>query len=400
MIHEPTVILRPERVQIDPTARVDSFVKIEGGRGITIGAHCHISSFSHINGGGGEVVFEPHSGCASGVKVVGGMPDLGYLYISAADPAEFQHAVRRKTVIGRYALLCTNAVILPGVTIGEGAVIGAGAVVTKDVPAWEIWAGVPARRIGQRDPATLRDRQAQEDRPLNVTLLSSFRDMSGKLGVYLQQVRGLAQALAEQGHKLHLVLAEGDSRDDTGEALRRVLRESWPFITSGATYQVVTHNHGGPHFGSIEHPQRFAQLAGLGNALLDHVPANADAVLIVESDLVWEAATLVRLVDHLRDVPAVAPMVMDGPHSFYDVYAHRRNGVRFTKEPPYHADLATVAPGELLQVDSAGSALAMRGELARRVRFPQEDVIVGLCRGLYESGGSVWLDPGLCVRHP
>lgn len=203
MIHEPTVILRPERVQIDPTARVDSFVKIEGGRGVTIGAHCHISSFSHINGGGGSVVFEPHSGCASGVKVVGGMPDLDYLYISAADPAEFQHAVRRKTVIGRYALLCTNAVILPGVTIGEGAVIGAGAVVTKDVPAWEIWAGVPARRIGQRDPATLRDRQAQEDRPLNVTMLSAFRDMSGKLGVYLQQVRGLAQALAEQGHKLH-----------------------------------------------------------------------------------------------------------------------------------------------------------------------------------------------------
>jgi len=32
----------------------------------------------------------------------------------------------------------------------DGAVIGAGAVVTKDVPAWEIWAGNPAKQIGVR----------------------------------------------------------------------------------------------------------------------------------------------------------------------------------------------------------------------------------------------------------
>lgn len=40
------------------------------------------------------------------------------------------------------------ATVLPGVTVGEGAIIAAGAVVTKDVPARETWAGVPARPIG------------------------------------------------------------------------------------------------------------------------------------------------------------------------------------------------------------------------------------------------------------
>ncbi|MFA5029973.1 MAG: acyltransferase [Patescibacteria group bacterium] len=43
-----------------------------------------------------------------------------------------------------------NAVLLPGVTVGKGAQIGAGAVVTRDIPNYEIWAGVPAKKIGSR----------------------------------------------------------------------------------------------------------------------------------------------------------------------------------------------------------------------------------------------------------
>lgn len=40
-----------------------------------------------------------------------------------------------------------NVIILKGVTIGEGAIVGAGSVVTKDVPAWTIVAGNPARVV-------------------------------------------------------------------------------------------------------------------------------------------------------------------------------------------------------------------------------------------------------------
>lgn len=55
-------------------------------------------------------------------------------------------------VIGNDVWIGYEAVILPGVTIGDGAVIGTCAVVTKDVPPYTIVGGVPAKPIRKRFP--------------------------------------------------------------------------------------------------------------------------------------------------------------------------------------------------------------------------------------------------------
>jgi acetyltransferase-like isoleucine patch superfamily enzyme len=60
---------------------------------------------------------------------------------SARNPATRPVKIEDDAFVGAYAT------ILKGATIGRGAVIGAGSVVTAHVPAYEVWAGNPARRI-------------------------------------------------------------------------------------------------------------------------------------------------------------------------------------------------------------------------------------------------------------
>lgn len=55
-----------------------------------------------------------------------------------------------EVVIGDDVWIGINVVITGGVHIGNHAVIGANAVVTHDVPDWEVWGGVPAKKLGDR----------------------------------------------------------------------------------------------------------------------------------------------------------------------------------------------------------------------------------------------------------
>ena len=64
------------------------------------------------------------------------------------------------TIVGNDVWIGTNSIIVGGVNIGDGVIIAAGAVVTKDIPAYEIWGGNPAKKI--RDRFSLADKEIHD----------------------------------------------------------------------------------------------------------------------------------------------------------------------------------------------------------------------------------------------
>ena len=63
---------------------------------------------------------------------------------------ELEQAYAKPLSIGNDVWIAAGVQVLRGVTIGDGAALGGGTIVTKDVPPYEIWAGVPSKKIGQR----------------------------------------------------------------------------------------------------------------------------------------------------------------------------------------------------------------------------------------------------------
>jgi acetyltransferase-like isoleucine patch superfamily enzyme len=145
-----SVFLNEDRIVIGPGSRIDSFCKLEGGLGITIGEFCHVASYVHLNIGGGWLNVGDHCFFASHSGVVTGGNKPEGRSMSAVSPDELQVRRPGQVIFKDFSGLCSYACVLPGVTLHEGAVAAAGAIVTHDIPAWEIWAGNPARFLRRR----------------------------------------------------------------------------------------------------------------------------------------------------------------------------------------------------------------------------------------------------------
>lgn len=120
---EPCMITKPEHVWVHPTARIDSFVKLEGGEGLWIGPYVHIASFCHVGAGGGRTVLEEGCTLASHTVVCSGQSEGAHP--SAADP-KFKKKTW-DTIIGHHTVIFAGCVIVNG--IGP----------EKRLPAGTIW---------------------------------------------------------------------------------------------------------------------------------------------------------------------------------------------------------------------------------------------------------------------
>lgn len=122
-----------------------SNVRIGAPSLFSMGNNGYIGKDATIHAGGGVSIGD-YFMCGSNVTIL----SIDHQYDSNKVPMLMQPNRLAPVVIGDDVWIGSNAVILPGVTIGNGVIVGANAVVTKDVAAYAIVGGIPAKLIKYR----------------------------------------------------------------------------------------------------------------------------------------------------------------------------------------------------------------------------------------------------------
>lgn len=139
------------RISIGDNVRIDDFCVISAGSdGIAIGNHVHIACFCSLIGAA-RITLSDFSGLSSRVSIYSSSDDYsGNALTNPTVPAQYTNVQHGNVLLGRHVIIGSGSVILPGCTLDDGAAVGALSLVNKDLAAFGIYSGHPARRIGER----------------------------------------------------------------------------------------------------------------------------------------------------------------------------------------------------------------------------------------------------------
>lgn len=159
--------LAKKNIKISPLAYVDS--KTVLNENVYIDRFCilhntRISSYSYLGYGCkfNNVTIGRYCSFASDIKIGLGKHPINLLssspiFYSENNPFKIKidntfnyDDASKVTTIGNDVWIGANVIIMDGITIGDGAIVGAGSIVTKDIPAYEIHVGSPAKKIKDR----------------------------------------------------------------------------------------------------------------------------------------------------------------------------------------------------------------------------------------------------------
>lgn len=138
-------------IRLGDNVRIDDFCVLSAGEGgIEVNKHVHIAAFSSLIGRG-RITLGDYSNISSRVSIYSSSDDYsGEWMTNPTLPSEFTGVTHADVHIGRHAIVGAGSVILPGLVIADGCAIGALSLVNKDCDPFGVYAGVPARRIGER----------------------------------------------------------------------------------------------------------------------------------------------------------------------------------------------------------------------------------------------------------
>lgn len=157
-----TVRIRyPELVSIGDNCIIDDFTyistQLEMENNVHISAGCKL-----IGGPKCKVTMQAYSTFSPNVVIAAGSDDYVGGIATPMVPEEFKGDVSYgDVIIAKHSIVGAGSVVLPNVVFGEGAAVGALSLVKNNLEAWQLYAGVPAKKIKERNRTQIQSFEQQ-----------------------------------------------------------------------------------------------------------------------------------------------------------------------------------------------------------------------------------------------
>jgi len=140
------------RIHLGDSVRIDDFCVLSAGvGGIYLGRNIHVAVYSCMIGAS-RIVLGDFSNISSRVSIYSSSDDYsGVAMTNPTVPDEYKEVEHADVTFGRHVIVGSGSVILPGTNLEDGVAVGALSMMRGHFPAFGIYAGVPARRIRDRD---------------------------------------------------------------------------------------------------------------------------------------------------------------------------------------------------------------------------------------------------------
>ncbi|MBF0311467.1 MAG: acyltransferase [Magnetococcales bacterium] len=149
-VHERASLYHVENISLGHQVRIDDFVLIVATGFLIMGDHSYVANYGYLGATAG-ITLEEGVTLAPGVKIFSSSDDYSGGHLTNPTwPAHLTGGQRAEVILRRHVIVGAGSVILPGCVLGEGVSVGALSLVKESLDPWGIYAGIPAKRIGER----------------------------------------------------------------------------------------------------------------------------------------------------------------------------------------------------------------------------------------------------------
>ena len=143
-----TIFINPKNIELNENVLIDDFVFFNGGKKSVVSNNVHIAAFTSIVGGG-SLHLDSFSGISGGCRLITAVDDfMGEYLTNPTVPIEYRKVNVGFVNIGKHALVGSNCVVLPNLSIGDGTIVAAGSIVNENLDSWSIYSGAhPIKKI-------------------------------------------------------------------------------------------------------------------------------------------------------------------------------------------------------------------------------------------------------------